>query len=148
MKALLILLCAVCVFGGMRTDTLYVSGGTSLNRVTVDTVTVTGTMEVQKPLHYKQLYFSEAVWLTIGIADIVLDNPLAVIKVNWENDEHTLILRDGTHGQETTIVNGSTDTSMTGTVYYNNETMYTEIQPYRYLKFIYYAGVGWVHQQL
>ena len=42
MKALLILLCVVCVFGGMRTDTLYVSGGTSLNRVTVGDVVVSG----------------------------------------------------------------------------------------------------------
>lgn len=42
MKALLILLCVVCVFGGMRTDTLYVSGGTSLNRLTVGDVVSSG----------------------------------------------------------------------------------------------------------
>ena len=147
MKALLILLCVVCVFGGMRTDTLYVSGGTSLNRVTMDTVTTTGTMEVQKSLHYNQLYFSDALELNISDADTILDNPPAVVKVNWENDEHIIILRNGTHGQETTIVNGSTTTLVTGIIYYNT-TGYTDIQPYKYLRFIYYTGVGWVHPQL
>ena len=45
------------------------------------------------------------------------------------------------------IVNGSTTTLVTGIIYYNT-TGYTDIQPYKYLRFIYYTGVGWVHPQL